>query len=200
MWVKYESSENWMKLFRLIDICYAIVCDGQKGMLLAIRRRWPHIWVQRCLVHIHRNIISKISKHPETEAGEYMLSLVNWLLDIRTEREANLWIQSFNIIYEKYRSFIDEWHVDRDANGKIVKRWRKHKKLRSAYRELDNEIHNQTLFVYLINPNVPKTTNDVEGGINKQIRKLLGDHCGLTFKKQKKLVEVYLNKRAKKNC
>jgi hypothetical protein len=54
--------------------------------------------------------------------------------------------------------------------------------------------------VYLINPAVPKTTNDVEGGINKQLRKLLGDHCGLTFEKQKSLVETYLYKRRKKDC
>jgi hypothetical protein len=38
-WVKYESSKYWSELFVLFDISYAIVCDGQKGMLLAIHRR-----------------------------------------------------------------------------------------------------------------------------------------------------------------
>jgi transposase-like protein len=164
-------------------------------MLLAIHRRWPLIWIQRCLVHVYRNIISKISRNPETEAGQYLLSMAKELLDIRTESEANKWIQAFNVIHDKYRDFINEWHIDYDVNNKPIRGWQKHHKLRSAYREIDNELNKQTLFTYLVNPNIPRTTNDVEGGINKQLRKLLGDHCGLTFEKQKKLVETYLYKR-----
>lgn len=80
VWVEYETSANWDKLLCLLQISYAITCDGQKCMLSTIRRRFLYIWIQRCLVHIKRNIITKITRSPETDAGQYLLSIVEEMM------------------------------------------------------------------------------------------------------------------------
>jgi RNase P protein component len=111
---------------------------------------------------------------------------------VRNEKEKHRWINTFYVIYDTYKNFINEWSYGTNIKTGKKKRWRTHRKLRSAFVQLDNEIKNEALFVYLINPNVPKTTNDVEGGVNKWLRKRLGDHPGLVYSKQRKMVEELL--------
>jgi hypothetical protein len=41
VWVPYESSEHWVELLSLIPSPVYVVCDGQKGMLHALKALWP---------------------------------------------------------------------------------------------------------------------------------------------------------------
>ena len=55
-WVGWESSNTWEKLLKQFPSPIAVVCDGQKGILLAISRCWPNVRIQRCIFHVWQNI------------------------------------------------------------------------------------------------------------------------------------------------
>jgi hypothetical protein len=60
------------------------------------------------LKHIHQNIVSKITQNPETDAGQYLLSLTQELMRVRNEKEKHRWINTFYVIYDTYKNFINE--------------------------------------------------------------------------------------------
>ena len=68
-WAGWESSNTWEKLLERQPAPVVVVCDGQKGILLAIARCWPKARIQRCIFHIWQNIRVKLTLHPQTEAG-----------------------------------------------------------------------------------------------------------------------------------
>ena len=51
-WVDWESSHTWAKLLAQFPSPTVVVCDCQKGILLAIARCWPQSRVQRCIFHV----------------------------------------------------------------------------------------------------------------------------------------------------
>lgn len=60
-WAGWESSNTWGKLLEQLPAPAVVVCDGQKGILLAIARVWPQARVQRCIFHVWQNIRVKLT-------------------------------------------------------------------------------------------------------------------------------------------
>jgi transposase-like protein len=167
-----------------------IVCDGQKGLIKAIHEVWPQTIIQRCLIHISRQAKAWLTQNPKAEAGQELRLIVKKLTDIETETEKIIWLKSFDDWQKKYDYFLKEKtrHPIMEKNW-----WYTHKKLRAIRSLLKNSLDN--LFVYLNDPRVPKTSNDVEGGINSRIKDLLRIHRGLIPKHQQVLASWYLAKR-----
>ncbi len=194
-WVPYESNEYWTELLSLMPAPDYVVCDGQKGMLKAIQTVWPTTIVQRCRFHAWLNVKTKLTLHPETAAGQQLLSLTRDLLHVHTKRQARRWKRSLKQWYRNHGDYVAEKTVTSDP-GARQRRWRyTHARLRSAYRQLHTIQDDLLRSSYRPDPHLPRTTNHVEGGVNSQLRTKLKLHRGMTYEHQMKLVEQYLYSR-----
>jgi hypothetical protein len=196
-WVAYESSYTWEELLIKIPGPTVILCDGQKGILLAIARCWPETRIQRCIFHVWQNIRTKLTLHPQTEAGVELLQLAKDLLrGIKTKELADKWIEQLKSWEQTYSDLIKERTYTINPAPSQRKWWYTHRGLRSAYRQLDKLLKDKQLFTYLeanlTEELIPRTTNYVEGGINSQIRTKLKHYRGLNQTHQQRLVEWYL--------
>lgn len=196
-WAGWESSTTWEKLLEQLPAPVVVVCDGQKGILLAIARCWPKTRIQRCIFHIWQNVRVKLTLHPQTEAGRELLALTKTLLrGIVTEGEAITWQEQLKSWEQRHGNFIRERTYTQDPKPS-QRKWRyTHERVRSAYRQLAKLLRDDQLFTYLDNTLktvlIPRTTNYVEGGINSQLRTKLKLHRGMSEEHQRKLVEWYL--------
>ena len=174
-----------------------VVCDGQKGILLAIARCWPETSTQRCLFHIWLNVRSKLTLSPKTEAGQDFIRLTKALWQVHTEANVAAWQQQFRAWEKRYGDFVRQRTYVRDPRPNQRRWWYTHGRLRSAYRQLQKLQEQQQLFTYVYNadPRLPRTTNHMEGGINSQLRTKLKLHRGLSDEHRRRLVEWYLYSR-----
>jgi hypothetical protein len=200
LWCSYESSQSWSDLLVKFPPPKYIVCDGQNGMQLSISKIYRNTSVQRCLFHVMKNIRSKLTMHPKTEAGIVLYGIARDLMRVNDEMGSRWWTTNLMEWHKKYVSFIDEkTYLDLTTYEKYQRKWwYTHKNLRSAYKQLISLLQDDYLFTFLKHPedNVPSTTNYMEGGINSQLRTLLKAHRGMKKEHQKKLVEEYLYSRS----
>lgn len=193
--VLYESYGTWLSVFSQLPRPKAIVGDGQKGMIAAIRTVWQGIPFQRCITHVERLVRLRVSCHPTTRAGYELLRLSTRLKTIWTRRQKRRWLRSFKHWRKTYKKTINEKTTIRLPSGR--KSWRyTHGRLHSAYSLLNNSLPN--LFTYVGHWDIPRTTNLVEGGINARIKELIHRHRGLTGGKKKIIAFNYLLKRREK--
>jgi hypothetical protein len=202
-WAPYEASTTWDKLLLQLPVPFVVVCDGQKGILLAIARCWPQAAIQRCHFHVWQNVRTKLTLNPQTEAGKQLLWLMKGLLKgLATREQTNLWIGYLEVWEQTHGSFLRErTYTENPRPGK--RKWRyTHERLRSAYRQLAKLLRQDQLFTYLddklllqTQQPIPRTTNYVEGGINSQLRTKLKLHRGMSEEHQRRLVEWYLYSR-----
>jgi len=198
LWVPYESSVYWGELFRLLPPPTYVVCDGQKGLLKALAICWPETVVQRCRFHAWLNVKTKITLHPESKAGQELLDLARDLLHVRTRRQARHWKRRLKSWRKKHQSYVNERTVKHNPKPK-ERSWRyTHERLRSAYRQLAKTTDDLLRSSYRPSPELPSTTNHVEGGINSQIRTRLKHHRGMTNEHQIVLVNWYLYTRSER--
>ena len=61
-WCFTEDSYAYSKLLNKLAPPKVVTTDGQKGALKAIKNRWPTTRIQRCLVHVKRNIQTYVSQ------------------------------------------------------------------------------------------------------------------------------------------
>ena len=182
VWVGWESSFTWELLISQIPAPKVVICDGQKGMLLAITRCWPQTRVQRCLFHVWQNIRAKLSLHPTTLAGRELLQLVRNLWQTDTLGKAEGWVKDLDKWEKVYGLYTKERTYAESPSGR-KRWWYSHGRLRSSYRQLRKLLNDRQLFTYLeylTGEPIPRTTNHVEGGINSQLRTLLKLHRGMS--------------------
>ena len=79
-----ECFSCWMETLNQVqEFPFAVVGDGQKGMLKAIKQRWPGVIIQRCQFHVIYYVRTKLTQHPESQASqelsiEILLNLLLW--------------------------------------------------------------------------------------------------------------------------
>lgn len=198
-WVGWESSTTWGTLLAQLPAPTVVVCDGQKGILLALAMHWPETRIQRCLFHVWQNIRAKLTLNPQTTAGQALLQLTRDLWAVHAKEAALHWQRHLEAWEQQHSTFIQQrtYSTTRQPH---TRRWQyTHRGVRSAFTQLKKLVSNDQLFVYLddtltADP-IPRTTNYVEGGINSPLRTLLKYHRGLNQLHQQRLVEWYLYSR-----
>ncbi|CAN5664137.1 IS1249 family transposase [soil metagenome] len=191
-WADRENSTNWLELLRRLPDPNYVVCDGQKGMLKALAICWPNTVVQRCRFHVWLNVKSKLTLNPQSIAGLQLLDLSRELLRVRSKRQARSWKAELKNWHRRNHVFIAERTI-KDNPKPGQRTWRyAHERLRSAYRQLARQTDDLLRSSYRPHPQLPRTTNHLEGGINSQIRGKLGLHRGMPNHHQKALVNWYL--------
>lgn len=189
LFVTYEYGETWLLLFRTLKQPTAVVCDGQKGLLLAIRTLWPTTKIQKCLAHVMRSEQIYLTKNPKTRPGKALLQLIKALPNVWTRRQKRRWLHAYFRLLHKYSSFLKERTYFRSTTG-ILHWWYTHRGVRSAYYLIKHNVC--YLFTYIGHYDIPRTSNHVEGGINSRLKELLHRHRGLSVDKKKVLVSYFL--------
>jgi len=211
-WCDREKTIAWKQLLNRIPPPSVVVCDGGGGLAAAVEESWPDTWVQRCLVHIQRNVRTYLTSSPRTQAGKALWGLAKRLTKITTLDQAAEWMVVLNDWHHLYGYLVRErtYRTQLSVAGlggafpewvrPGQRWWYTHERLRKAYRLLAKLVERGHLFTYL-DPShralgIASTTNQIEGGINAQIRDMLRRHRGMTPAHQRRAVEWWLHDHA----
>lgn len=187
-----ECFAAWNRFLETIPAPTIVVCDGQKGLLEAIKRHWPHTHIQRCLVHVERFVRSRISTRPKTAAGHALWRLTRSIWEVQTVRDAHEWIDRFYTWEQTYAAFLKE----RSCSPGTRRWWYTHRTLRAARSHLRNALPH--LFTFTTLPGMPRTSNHVEGGTNARLKELIGRHRGLSPERKRILAAYFLSSKLEK--
>jgi hypothetical protein len=190
-----ECFETWREILCTLDHPKAIVCDGQKGMVKAVSSLWSGVIIQRCRFHIQSFCLARVPKKPKYEAEVLLRRLIVRLGRIKTLEQKDQWLSDLHIFCQAHYDYLFERVFYRHyKTGKLVSMFA-HKKARAAIAHLNNSF--PYLWHYLDHPDIPPTSNHVEGGVNSRLKELTRRHRGVTLKKKIILTHEYLHLRQK---
>lgn len=157
----------------------AIVCDGRKGLV----QSFGSIPIQMCQFHQSAIIRRYLTKKPKLKASQELMEVV----DFMTITDKESFVGALGLWFEKWESFLNE----RTTNPLTKKSAYTHKKLRSAYNSLKNNL--PWLFTWYdnIELNIPNTTNAIDGHFS-DLKNKLRNHNGLSLERKKKFINEFL--------
>lgn len=201
-WCSRESQAAWGALLQRLPAPTVVVCDGGPGMHAALREHWPDTRVQRCLVHLQRNIRKYVTTRSKTTASKALWGLALTLTRVKTPDDAEHWTRLLPAwegeflhltkerTYRKHAAEIPSWARPGQSW------WYTHQRLRSGHQVLRRVIRSGHLFTFLdpqlTDLQVPSSTNGIEGGTNAQMRLLLLHHRGMPEEHQRRAIEWWL--------
>ena len=156
-----------------------IVCDGRKGLI----QSFVNIPVQMCQFHQSAIIKRYLTKKPKLEASQDLMRIV----DLMTITDKESFVGALGLWHQKWEVFLKE----RTINPVTNKSRYTHKKLRSAYNSLKNNL--PWLFTWYDNYElgIPNTTNAIDGHFS-DLKNKLRNHNGLTLERKKKFINEFL--------
>lgn len=157
----------------------AIVCDGRKGLL----NLYPNIPTQMCQFHQTAIIRRYLTKKPKTDAAKELKVLTKGLT--KTDKES--FEGGLSDWYCKWETFLKE----RSKNHKTNKTQYTHRKLRSAYNSLKNNLPWLFTCHDFIELKIPNTTNLIDGHF-ADLKNKLRNHNGLTIAHKQKFINEFL--------
>lgn len=181
-----EIKEDLKNLLKLGVNIYSVTCDGHKAILKAVKEALPNAVVQRCLVHVKRQVKTYLSDHPKIKIAEELLIFSKQITRIETIEESQIWLVSFYKWHNENKDFINE----KTVNTETKRWWYKHKNLHLATTHLIQAIPN--MFCYLNDPQIPNTTNRLESYF-AHLKEKLTLHRGLRFSNKKNFIKWYLH-------
>jgi hypothetical protein len=160
-------------------IIRAIVCDGRKGLI----QSFGTIPVQMCQFHQSAIMRRYLTKSPQLKAAKELLYLTDLMK--QTDRE------SFEGAVEEWRGKWQNFINERTVNLLTGKSFYTHKRLRSAYRSLKNNL--PWLFTWYdhLGVGIPNTTNAIDGHF-ADLKNKLRNHNGLSIKRKIKFIDEFL--------
>lgn len=190
-----ENSTTWSEFLNSISAFpRAVVCDGQKGMLKAIKLRYPGVVIQRCQFHVIHQVNLLLTKHPETEAARKLKHLVNQIVLVKTRDDLRTWLLSYRSWYQQYQSFLKERTYQEKLTPTGRRKWHyTHAHLHASHSHLKNALPN--LFQYLRYREIPNTSNRIEGGINAQLQRKVDDHRGTKLIQRRQIIALLLKQK-----
>nr|WP_285813479.1 IS1249 family transposase [Adlercreutzia murintestinalis] len=174
-----ECSASWAALMLKVAPPAMVVTDGGTGFKKAVRAIWPDARVQRCLVHVKRQVVRKTTMNPKLDCGRELLSLAKRLPRTKDADAAAIWMADYAGWCSKWERFLREFTL-KDGRKQYV-----HERLRSARHSLNALVKDGTMFTFIEMQKEfggvwDSTNNAIEGGVNSQIRLMLLNHRGLT--------------------
>jgi hypothetical protein len=157
----------------------AIVCDGRKGLI----QSFGDIPVQMCQFHQAAIIRRYLTKKPKLQAAKELLLVV----DLMKSTDKESFEGALQIWYDKWREFLNERTVNQDTK----KSHYTHKRLRSAYRSLKNNLNSLFTWYDNIELGIPNTTNAIDGHF-ADLKNKLRNHNGLSMTRKKKFIDGIL--------
>lgn len=156
-----------------------IVCDGRKGLI----QSFENIPVQMCQFHQSAIIRRYLTKSPKLPAAQELMGIV----DLMKQTDKESFVGVLQIWFEKWKNFLNE----RTINPITVKSFYTHKRLRSAYRSLKNNLPWLFTWYDYYHLNIPNTTNAIDGHF-ADLKNKLRNHNGLSIKRKKRFIDEFL--------
>ena len=185
IWYEIESKkvEDYvMGVMELSSLEFEITgatVDGKPGVLKRLERFG--LPVQMCHFHMLSIVTRYTTKRPRLPAAQELRQLTKLLS--KTDRESfKHWLQEW---HTKWNDFLDEKTWDEEKK----RWWFTHKRLRQAYRSLAR--HLPYLFTYHHHPDMPNTTNSLDGSFS-HLKDRLRVHRGLRWLRKTKLIDELL--------
>jgi len=157
----------------------AIVCDGRKGLI----QSFDKIPVQMCQFHQSAIIRRYLTRNPKLEAAKELMKIV----DLMKQTDKESFEGALSDWHEKWNSFLNQ----RTVNNETGKSFYTHKKLRSAYRSLINNLKWLFTWYDFIELGIPNTTNAIDGHF-ADLKNKLRNHNGLNLSRKKKFIDGFL--------
>ncbi|MFT4203264.1 MAG: hypothetical protein QM610_05065 [Chitinophagaceae bacterium] len=157
----------------------AIVCDGRKGLV----QSFEGLPVQMCQFHQPATIRRYLTKKPKLKAAQELMEVVGLMK--QTDKES--FVGALQSWFDRWGHFLNERTIN-PANGKP---FYTHKRLRSAYRSLKNNL--PWLFTWYdnIGLDIPNTTNAIDGHFS-DLKNKLRNHNGLSKQRKMKFIDGFL--------
>lgn len=188
-WCDRENAAAYRGLFGGIARPDVLVTDGGAGCVAAAGELWEDVRVQRCLVHVLRNTRRDLTGRPRSEAGRELLRLARRITKVADADGAAAWLASLNAWHAGYGELIRQRTRAREDPGNPKARagrkwWYTHERLRRAYFRFVGLNRRGVLFAFCDpalaeDGRVASTTNQLEGGVNAEIKRVLNAHRGL---------------------
>lgn len=190
-----ENFSTWLTFFEQIKMFpLAIVCDGQRGMIKAIKLRWPGVVIQRCQFHVIHQVNILLTKHPELIPAQEFQRLVGQITLVKTREELKHWLYGYKQWYQEYGSFLKERTYQEACTPTGRRKWHyTHGRLHAAHSHLKNALPG--IFQYIRFPTIPQTSNRIEGGINAQIQRHIDYHRGTTLFQRRQIIASLLKQK-----
>jgi hypothetical protein len=157
----------------------AIVCDGRRGLI----QSFGDIPVQMCQFHQVAIIRRYITKSPRMPASVELKEIVH--LMTKTDRE------SFEGVLNQWSIKWEGFLKERTLNIETGKSHYTHKRLRSAYRSLKNNLPWLFTWYEHIEMKIPNTTNAIDGHF-ADLKTKLRNHNGLSVHNKMKFIDGFL--------
>ena len=188
-----ENSDAWIKFLSNIRAPEYVVCDGQKGLSLALNECWSQSLVQRCQFHVCMNVTQKITRKPKTLLGFPLLKLKHAIFQVDTPEKVRAWGNYLNYLIKKFN-----WYLKQRSYGPNGGWWYTHKRDRSCIYQLKKLYESGDLFRWVFENRfvVNNTTNSVEGGVNAPLKDKLRNHKGARTETKIMIAFVYLYTRS----
>jgi hypothetical protein len=134
-----------------------------------------------CQFHQVAIIRRYLTKKPKMQASKELWELV--LLLTKTDKESfegglQYWLK-------KWESFLNERKIDERSKKRYV-----HKRLRSAFRSLKNNLPYLFTWYNNLHLNIPNTTNAIDG-IFADLKNKLRNHNGLSITRKQKFIDEF---------
>ena len=182
-YVKYETNALYQQgIDTLRERGYTvlgIVCDGRKGLIPL----FPGLPVQMCQFHQAAIIRRYLTKKPRLRAAQELMGVVELMK--QTDRES--FEGALRLWFARWECFLN----DRTVNPETNRSFYTHKRLRSAYRSLKNNL--PWLFTWYdhMELNIPNTTNAIDGHF-ADLKNKLRCHNGLSPNRKRKFLDGFL--------
>jgi len=184
---RYEQMREDLENLKVLGVDIAsITCDGHKAMLKAIRKVYPKVPVQRCLVHIKRQSQTWLTMCPKAPVAQELLHLSRQITSLKTFDQSNQWLLDIYTWYQKSQVYVNEKAFNADTG----RYWYRHKMLRQTASLIIKAIPN--MFHYLDDPQIPYTTNRLESFFG-HLKEKLEIHRGLRPQAKRNFIKWYLH-------
>ncbi|MBI5472220.1 MAG: transposase, partial [Ignavibacteriae bacterium] len=141
--------------------------DGNPHLIRALRRHWPSIIIQRCLVHVQRQGLSWCRRFPKRTDAKHLRLLFLRVMAIHTLDERDAFLADVRTWEERFGDRIGE---SRETGWVFSDLKRARSMLLAA---LPNMFH------YLDDPNIQRSTNPLEGYFAR-LKQRYRQHRGLS--------------------
>lgn len=186
--VNENSEKQLISFFKpLIDLgMKPISCtvDGNPQASRVLRKIWPDIITQRCLVHIQRQGLVWCRTYPKTVYARQLRDIFLQVTHIRTKAERNWFLE----LIEQWEDTYGQSIASRPERGRVFSDIKRARSM--LLKALPNMFH------YLNDPNISFTTNGLEGYFSR-LKNHYRQHRGLMKTKLSNYFDWYIYLRTK---
>ncbi len=158
----------------------SVTTDGNQAILNALRRVWPQMTIQRCIVHIQRQGLMWCRAKPKRIDAQKLRILFRLVTEINTKKTAKEFLRSVNDWDKRYGKKL----LSGKITGPIVS------DLVRARSMLLNALPD--MFYFLHDKKIPSTTNALEGYFSR-LKARYRQHRGLAPQRRESYFRWFLH-------